>query len=152
MVNSVVERYFQLEESEDQETCTTELFFNADGSIFLGETDGPLPTRASGTWQQDPHDDSITMNISRTFNAGQPQTEFTDMGEFHFTVERIFEGQVSNVGAVLGLTGSIYDVDDVFGDRQVGFFNMIDTTDVKLNKNDEEGEQLPQFGRKQVSW
>lgn len=152
MVNSAVDRYYQLEEAEDQDTCTSEVFLNADGTIFVGETDGPLPTQVSGTWQQY-EDGTFTMSISRTFPAGQPQTERTNMGEFSFTVERIFKGELSTVGTLLSISGSIYDVDDVFGDRQVGFFNMIDTTDAKLGKNDEEEEQqqLPQFGRTQSS-
>jgi hypothetical protein len=34
------------------------------------------------------------------------------------------------VGAsVFAMTGDILDVDEIFGDRRVGFFNMIDTTE-----------------------
>ena len=152
MVNSVVDRYFQLEESEDKETCTSEVFLNADGTVFVGESDGPLATRAAGTWQQE--NGSFIMNLSRTFPAGQPERMFTDMGEFDFTVERIFEaGEITTVGASMAISGAIYDVDDAFGDRKLGFFNMIDTTDAKLNKGDDEDEQqLPQFQRTQSSW
>jgi len=147
-LNNVADRYFQLEEAEDIETSTSEVFLNADHTLFFGETDGPLPSRVSGSWDQQP-DGSFSMNISRTFQAGQPESDFTDMGEFTFTVERIFEGEFTQVGASLAMSGTIHDVDDVFGDRQVGFFNMIDTTDAKLDKNDSQG--LPQFGRTQTS-
>jgi hypothetical protein len=33
--------YYQLEEMEDKDTCTTELFLRADGGIEFGDTDGP---------------------------------------------------------------------------------------------------------------
>lgn len=33
--------YYQLEEMEDKDTCTTELFLRADGGIDFGDTDGP---------------------------------------------------------------------------------------------------------------
>jgi hypothetical protein len=41
-------KYYQLEEMEDRETCTTELFLKEDGQILIGETDGPLWTEAVG--------------------------------------------------------------------------------------------------------
>lgn len=154
MVNRVVDRYFQLEESEDAETCTSEVFLNADGSVFIGETNGPLPARATGTWQQSPDGQQFTMNISRTFSAGQPQRSFTDVGEFDFTVERIFEAsEISTVGTSMSIEGSIYDVSSS-GEYKVGFFSMIDTTDAKLGEDEEEQQELglPRFPKSQSSW
>ena len=107
------------------------MFLRADKTVVLGETDGPLPKDATGVWSQEA-DGTFTMKIFRTFQAGQKGTEPTDMGEFTFTVERDFTGEMSRVGASVAMTGSIYDRDDVFGDRQVGFFSMIDTTNEKL--------------------
>lgn len=42
--------YYQLEEMEDRDTCTTELFLRADGVIEFGDTDGPKYLAAAGTW------------------------------------------------------------------------------------------------------
>ena len=42
--------YYQLEELEDKETCTTELFLREDGVVDFGETDGPKYIAAAGTW------------------------------------------------------------------------------------------------------
>jgi hypothetical protein len=42
-------KYYQLEEMEDRENCTTELFLKEDGQVLIGETDGPLWTEAVGT-------------------------------------------------------------------------------------------------------
>ena len=41
-------KYYQLEEMEDRENCTTELFLKEDGQVLIGETDGPLWTEAIG--------------------------------------------------------------------------------------------------------
>lgn len=150
-LHSPHDKYFQLEESEDVDTCTSEVFLNADKTVWLGESDGPLCKSASGRWNLDP-DGTFTMSLSRTFDTGKPATTFTDVGEFSFTVNRQLKGEVTLVGEQLSMSGSIYDVDDVFGDRQVGFFSMIDTTDAKLGKdNDTQEETLPTFGRKQTS-
>lgn len=92
------------------------------------------------------------MSISRIFDTGKPASAFTDVGEFSFSVDRELKGEVALVGHQLAMSGSIYDVDEVFGDRQVGFFSMIDTTDAKLgHEDDNEQEALPTFGRRQTS-
>lgn len=44
-------KYYQLEEMEDKENCTTELFLTANGQVEFGETDGPVWADAIGTWQ-----------------------------------------------------------------------------------------------------
>lgn len=43
-------KYYQLEEMEDRENCTTELFLKEDGEVLIGETDGPLWSEAVGTY------------------------------------------------------------------------------------------------------
>lgn len=131
LFGSAANKYFQLEEAEDKDTCATELFLKEDKTVTVGESDGPLPLEASGSWEQK-DDGSFTMTITRTFKAGKEAGKPTDMGEFAFTVERVFTGEISAVGACLAMTGSMHDIDAVFGDRQVGFFNMIDTTDERL--------------------
>ena len=42
--------YYQLEEMEDRDSCTTELFLRADGVVEFGDTDGPQFIAAAGTW------------------------------------------------------------------------------------------------------
>jgi len=44
------QEYYQLEELEDRETCTTELYLRGDGVVEFGETDGPKYLVAAGTW------------------------------------------------------------------------------------------------------
>ena len=44
-------KYYQLEELEDAENCTTELFLKENGSVEIGETDGPLFVNAIGHWE-----------------------------------------------------------------------------------------------------
>lgn len=136
LFGSAANKYFQLEEAEDKDTCTTELFLKEDKTVTVGESDGPLPLEASGSWEQK-EDGSFTMTITRTFEGGKEERMPTDMGEFTFMVERVFTGEISTVGACLAMTGSMHDMDAIFGDRQVGFFNMIDTTDEKLGNKDE---------------
>ena len=135
LFGSIANKYFQLEEAEDKDTCTTELFLKEDKTVTVGESDGPLPLRASGSWDQR-GDGSFTMTITRTFEAGKEKTMPTDIGEFTFTVERLFSGDISAVGGRLAMSGSMHDIDELLGDRRVGFFNMIDTTKERL-KNKE---------------
>ena len=41
----------ELQEMEDDLECRTQLFFNMDGSVLFGATDGPPPLSATGSWQ-----------------------------------------------------------------------------------------------------
>jgi len=131
-------KYYQLEELEDKESCTTDVFLNSDRTVTVGETDGPVYLSASGTWSQDPSDGSFRMVLSRTYEAGREPHQFTDMGEFDFTVERVFTGEVTEVGSKLAVVGSIHDMDEAVGDKSVGFFNMIDTTKERLGEKDDD--------------
>jgi hypothetical protein len=133
--SSAAGKYFQLEELEDRETATTEVLLNADLSVAVGVTDGPIFTQARGTWSQG-EDGSFAMKIVRKYQAGRETSTWTDMGEFEFEVERSFTGDMSLVGECMSVTGSIHSEDDILGDREVGFFNMIDTTDMRLYGNE----------------
>ena len=44
--------HLQLEELEDAETSTTEVFLNDDFTVTLGETDGPRYIASEGTWSE----------------------------------------------------------------------------------------------------
>ena len=134
---AIANRYFNLEESEDKDSCTTEIYLNEDSTVTVGESDGPLHLDASGKWEQY-SDGTFIMNLVRRFQAGNEEKASTDMGEFQYTVSREFVGEMSRVGACIAMTGSIHDRDEVFGDRQVGFFNMIDTTDARLGRAGDE--------------
>ena len=114
-------KYYQLEEMEDKETCTTELFLLEDGGVEFGETDGPLPKECLGSWQVFPGTDNFKMDIVRKFSTG---TSGRDMGEFDYEIVRSFVGEMTEVGSSVGISGVM-----VSGDNQeVGFFSMIDVS------------------------
>ena len=144
-------RHFQLEELEDAESSTTDVLLNADRTVTLGQTNGPRFLSGRGTWSESvagyKSDDQsspgtftrlFNLRLERTYLGGNKKKEgdadwgYTDtnIGEFAYTVERTYAGECFIVGgSVFAMTGDIIDVDEVFGDRRVGFFNMIDTTE-----------------------
>ena len=136
--------HFQLEELEDAETSTTDVLLNTDATVTLGGTNGPLYKDAHGTWTensqfvQDDQNEGETfkrefeMKLTRTFITGADNDNEmnTDVGEFEYSVERTYAGECFLVGgSVFAMNGEIMDVDEIFGERRVGFFNMIDTTE-----------------------
>lgn len=134
-------RFYQLEELEDKETATTELFLKDDKTVDVGETDGPVYMSASGNWEVDESGKNFKMVLKREYESGKNTKRGTDMGEFNFTVERIFTGELGFVGECVAVTGAIHSVDETFGDLEVGFFNLIDTTKERLGMEEEEAEQ-----------
>lgn len=122
--------HFQLEEMEDGDKCITEMKFNYDGTITIGESDGPPFRLAKGKWKQQ-EDGSIVFNIIRTYKAGNDARKQTDVGEFEYTVERQFTGNPEWVGSKLNFQGVVHLIDEVLGDEEVGYFEMIDVADVK---------------------
>jgi hypothetical protein len=121
-VAELTDRYFHLEELEDVDRHCTEVFLQPDGAAVIGVTDGPRTAAAIATWCFiEPC--SFEMTLTRTYKAGH---KHTDMGEFTFDIERILTGKLVMVGAKLAVTGTIL-LDD--NRSEVGFFNMIDTTD-----------------------
>eukprot|EP00545_Synedropsis_sp_CCMP1620_P014395 CAMPEP_0119014272 /NCGR_PEP_ID=MMETSP1176-20130426/9448_1 /TAXON_ID=265551 /ORGANISM="Synedropsis recta cf, Strain CCMP1620" /LENGTH=144 /DNA_ID=CAMNT_0006967427 /DNA_START=178 /DNA_END=612 /DNA_ORIENTATION=- len=127
------DKYYQLEEMEDKETCTTEVFLKADRTIGFGESDGPLWATAVGVWNVEPGTDNYSMSITRVYASGQPNT---DMGEFDFEVSRIFAGEMTMVGESVGITGVTYAKQAMGEENQeVGYYNMIDGTDERNKIN-----------------
>jgi hypothetical protein len=121
-------KYFQIEEMEDRERCTTEVLLNADASVSLLQTDGPLYKKASGSWKFLPNG-MFEMTLIRSFEGGQPSKEPTKLGLFQFSTTRVFRGNMAHVGAKTSMEGTIIDVSSVDGEeRSVGFFEMIDST------------------------
>ena len=120
------EKHFQLEESEDADTSTTEVFLRRDRTVEVGKTDGPVFLDATGTWEHGP-DGHFKMNLKRTFQAGRGPLKAMDIGEFSYDVERSFTGDIGKVGQSVAVSGSIHFQDDQRGDEKVGYFNLIDT-------------------------
>ena len=70
------------------------------------------------------------MKLARTFISGSDNEKNTNIGEFNYSVERTYVGNIQLVGgSLLAVNGEILDIDEIFGDRRVGFFNMLDTTE-----------------------
>jgi hypothetical protein len=136
---SAAGRYFQLEELEDRDSSTTELYLHVNQTVSTGATDGPSPIATSGTWKQDP-DGQFTLVLSRTFETGKEKAQPTDVGEFNFTVNRSYVGEMTFVGANVAVTGIMHNVDETFGDQEIGYFNMIDTTEERQASEDDNDE------------
>ncbi|KAL7469249.1 hypothetical protein ACHAXS_009508 [Conticribra weissflogii] len=136
-------RHYQLEELEDAESASTDIILNEDNTITLGRTDGPFYVEASGTWSEAFEDKRseggvgrrlFSMSLRRKYISGNKGKDTTDIGEFEYEVERSYMGEITLVGgSLLAMNGEIYDVDEIFGERKVGFFNMIDTTEARKN-------------------
>jgi hypothetical protein len=116
-------KHFQLEELEDSEACTTDIFLNSDNTISVGQTNGPLFLSGKGTWRAYPEIDGKTlfeMIMTRRYQTGKEGTQKTDIGEFEYNVERTFRGELTLVGgSTLAMNGEILDVDAIFGERKV---------------------------------
>jgi len=126
----VSNKFYQIEELEDQDTSSTEVFLKDDGTVAIGETDGPPPVEASGEWEMKGKD--FTMTLTRTYEGGHQPSRSTDAGEFRYKVKRTYEGELGHVGEEMAVNGGvIFSIHPELGDEQVGFFNIIDTTDVK---------------------
>jgi len=124
------EKYFQLEELEDKDTCTTELLLKTDRTVEFGPTDGPLFTAAVGSWQVVPGTNDFTMSITRSFATGSSGRE---MGEFSYDLERRFGGEITMVGASAAITGMVFHkAGELSQEIESGYFNMIDATVERL--------------------
>ncbi|EEC46241.1 predicted protein [Phaeodactylum tricornutum CCAP 1055/1] len=128
------DKYYQLEEMEDKENCTTELYLKGDRTVEFGDTDGPIWTEAVGSWQVKPGTNDFTMVIKRKYQTGR---DGTDMGSFDFQTERTFSGEMTQVGACVGITGVVHEADNgsPLQEEEIGFFNMIDATDERLKNS-----------------
>jgi hypothetical protein len=129
------DKYYQLEELEDADHCTTELFLQADGVVSVGQTDGPAYLSAIGTWEVQPNTDDFRMVITRAYKAG---SKGRDMGEFDYQIPRTFLGEITAVGESVAVNGVIHAEANVdFGadsESAPGYFNMIDATDVREDR------------------
>lgn len=72
------------------------------------------------------------MTLIRKFKTGQSKT---DMGEFDYEIGRVYKGEMTKVGDSVGITGTMNSLPDALtGEQQVGFFNMIDGTDIREDR------------------
>jgi hypothetical protein len=130
----LIGKYFQIEEMEDRDSCTTEVILNQNNTVTPLETNGPLHKEASGTWKLDPVSGEFVMTLSRTYEAGYSSKIPTNVGVFSFNTVRKFVGRLYNIGVKQGISGNIYDISDADPNdapedlRKVGFFEMIDST------------------------
>jgi hypothetical protein len=133
----------------------TDIYLRDDNTITLGITNGPRHLNGGGTWSEsfvasDVQDDassrrSFDMTLTRTYLGGKTKNydesdwgyrhvDDTNVGEFAYTVIRSYVGEIILVGGtLLSMSGIIVDIDEVFGNRDVGYFNMIDTTEERIN-------------------
>jgi len=128
-------KYYQFEEMEDQESCTSELFLKEDRTVIVGKTNGPPFVAASGKWNIAAGSNDFTMTLSRRYETGRSNT---DMGEFNFDLERTYVGEVKMVGESIGITGTsnAQSSDVAFGNVvEVGYFNMIDGSNEREDMN-----------------
>lgn len=122
--NRFQEKYYQLEEIEENESVTTEVFLKADRTVAFGQTDGPRYSAADGKWDIHPVTNELTMVVRRRFDAGQPNT---DVGEFDYHLERKFSGEMTNIGANVGIIDGVMS-EHHDGSAVVGYFSLIDAT------------------------
>lgn len=102
-IATAASKFYQLEEKEDKESSTTEIFLSSDGTVTLAETDGPPPLRSFGTWSQ--NGDNFEMQIKKTFGTGQ---KGRDVGEFEYEVARGFVGVMTTVGGLVSVDGAMH--------------------------------------------
>eukprot|EP00316_Scyphosphaera_apsteinii_P012764 CAMPEP_0119311152 /NCGR_PEP_ID=MMETSP1333-20130426/21932_1 /TAXON_ID=418940 /ORGANISM="Scyphosphaera apsteinii, Strain RCC1455" /LENGTH=224 /DNA_ID=CAMNT_0007315473 /DNA_START=32 /DNA_END=706 /DNA_ORIENTATION=+ len=98
-----------LQELEDREETNTQLFFNSDGTIMHGATDGPPPAGFCGLWQCG--DGQFQMTLSRAFSTPSAVIDPSQQGRMKdaisYTVVRVYEGVVDNVANVGTISGRI---------------------------------------------
>lgn len=135
-ISSAIGKFFQLEELEDKDKCTTEVMLNPDHTVTVGETDGPVFKTVAGRWKE-MADGTFKMTLTRRYESGREKSAPTDMGEFEYEVERIFTGEMTKVGGKLAVSGVMHNMDKILGDEEVGFFNMIDTSKENIGKEDQ---------------
>jgi hypothetical protein len=167
---ALANRRYQLEEQEDIQLCLTEIGLLGDHSLVMGQSDGPIfdADESYGIWSYNDvsfsSEVAFAMKLRRVYkynSRSSSSSSFSGMGEFSFTVCRVYVGELIQVGNVVGVEGSIYELPDdeededdeddtatsndlrtVLGitstSKRVGFFSMIDTTPPPPQEEDDE--------------
>lgn len=124
-VERLANKSYQLEEDEDQSSCTTAVYLHADGKVSVGRTDGPTPDRVEATWKYDDASGELILDIERYFQGD---------GRVEFMVKRILRGHLDdgrkNLENLPVFTGAMYPHPTEFERHsEVGWFAMILATD-----------------------
>jgi len=131
---------FQLEELEDRDECETSLRLNDDGTVTLGQTNGPPVSSWEGSWAvietATEADKPFRMRLTRTYEAGGSGTN--KLGDVSYSVQREFWGNIEMVGESVSVTGRTHGNPDANVDgneyvnelslmeSEIGYFTMID--------------------------
>ncbi len=112
---------FQLEEMEDSANQTSAMYLAADGSVHLGQTDGPTPDRAKGKWSFTEPEGLLEIEIERWFGADSVP----------FSVKRLLRGHPDdgNSGLALFVGAMFRDPTDFGPEEALGHFAMVEATD-----------------------
>lgn len=121
--STIASKSYQLEEMEDEATSTSAIYLAADGTLSLGQTDGPAPDRFMGTWLYMEDSGELTMEIERWFGEG----------EVPFCVKRILRGHIDsskNIGNLPLFAGAMYKEPTDFDLQEaLGHFAMVQAND-----------------------
>ena len=90
-----------LQELEDDEETRTQLFFNADGTVSHGATDGPPPAGFCGLWQCGA--EKFQMTIQRSFSSAPKVSSDAMKDDIVYTTTRQYEGDVEEDSTGVGL-------------------------------------------------
>ena len=103
-----------LQELEDDEETRTQLFFNADGTVSHGATDGPPPAGFCGLWQCGA--EKFQMTIQRSFSSAPKAQDASQIGamkeDIVYTTTRQYEGVVEETSTGVGLVQGRIDLFD----------------------------------------
>lgn len=120
-LDRLANKAYQLEEDEDENSCTTAVYFHEDRTITFGRTDGPEPDRVHATWNFNPNNGELIIDIERFFEGERG---------IEFMVKRILRGHLDdtrkNLGDLPVFQGAMYAHPADFSKHsEVGFFAMI---------------------------
>lgn len=131
-------RIFQLESQEGPDSFLTEIMLNPDGTVEIGQSEGPEFCHSFGFWEEEQpqqsqedavaKDTGFAMSITMEFEGGSIPSGDERIDKFRYSVERIYTGEWALVGAQQAVVGSILYRDEELGDAHVGYFQMIETT------------------------
>jgi len=134
----------ELAELEDSCESRTQIFLHPDGTVALGQTDGPPPVSVCGLWQCG--SESFQMVIQRTF-ATERFSTYTVTRVYRGSVDgastgiKVVEGQMGfhaaamedELSPAIAEAGGLFDDDDGLGGASaIGFFSIDGNTLAEL--------------------
>ena len=119
----IADRSFQLQELEDSATCVSALYLKSDGSLKVGQTDGPAPSSVEGNWKYNEDEEELQIDLTRHYKGDN----------YTYEVQRYFIGHFDNKkdSDLAVFSGKIFrdSATDFTPDEAVGYFEMIIATD-----------------------